>query len=299
LSASGASDSTTRERWSDATSQLALSGKAGATGAFVGGALDRRAPSLVIGVWRSLSSAIVSISGRTAFSSASTARVVQVQEQRWDSVWTDTSGWQRYHTIRTVDDTVSVSRQLQSRVLEARVDWGVGRWTLNATVFRHSATDSISARTFARATAAVRLTNDVSMFASGGTSGGPFQRSAPARFGTIGFRVSPAALLAPPLPAAVRPAAGSFALLPAADGRYRIVLRVPSARTVEISGDFTAWTPLSLHESSANVWETSVALTAGTHRINVRVDGDAWSVPPGLAAVNDEFSGRVGIFVVR
>jgi len=299
LFAHATSDSATRERWTDATGDVTLSAKAGASGAFLGGAFDRRSPSVVLGAWRSLPSAIVSISSRTAFGSSSIARVVPVQEQRWDSIWTDTSGWQRYHTIRTVDDTTSVSRLVQSRVLEARVDWGMGRWTVNASVFRNTATDSIAARTFGRATATMRLTSDVSLFASGGTTGGPFMRAAPARFGTIGLRISPAALLAPPLPPAIRPAAAAFTVLPAAEGRYRIVVRVPSARSVEISGDFTGWAPVVMHETSATVWEATVALAPGTWRVNVRVDGDAWTAPPGLATVNDEFNGRVGIFVVR
>jgi hypothetical protein len=40
-------------------------------------------------------------------------------------------------------------------------------------------------------------------------------------------------------------------------------------------------------------------MTPGTHRVNVRVNGDAWTAPPGMPAVNDEFNGRVGIIVVR
>ena len=40
-------------------------------------------------------------------------------------------------------------------------------------------------------------------------------------------------------------------------------------------------------------------LQPGTHRMNIRIDGDSWTAPPGLPTVNDEFSGRVGILVVR
>jgi hypothetical protein len=35
------------------------------------------------------------------------------------------------------------------------------------------------------------------------------------------------------------------------------------------------------------------------HRVAIRVDGDAWTTPPGIAAVQDEFQGTVGIIVVK
>jgi hypothetical protein len=40
-------------------------------------------------------------------------------------------------------------------------------------------------------------------------------------------------------------------------------------------------------------------MTPGTHRVNVRVNGDTWTAPPGMPTVDDEFNGRVGIIVVR
>jgi hypothetical protein len=33
--------------------------------------------------------------------------------------------------------------------------------------------------------------------------------------------------------------------------------------------------------------------------MNVRVDGGAWGVPPGLTAVKDEFGGLVALLVVQ
>ncbi|HMC55190.1 MAG TPA: glycogen-binding domain-containing protein [Gemmatimonadaceae bacterium] len=299
VSASTATDSATSERWSDATGLIAMSVRLRANGAYMGSAFDRHTPSLVVGVWRSFSSAIVAVSSRSAFATSSFAQVNTFQQLGWDSVFTDTGGYHRYQTTRTVTDTAMVARVLQSRVLEARLDWGVRRWTLHADVLRHAATDSAAARTIARATVTTRLTNGVALFASGGTTAGPFLRAAPVRFGTIGLRLSPAALLGTPLPAPIRPAAGTFAAMPWTDGRYRLVLRVPSARTVELSGDFTHWSAMPMHEIGANMWEVLLPLAAGTYRVNVRVDGDAWAAPAGLPTVDDEFNGRVGIFVVR
>jgi hypothetical protein len=39
--------------------------------------------------------------------------------------------------------------------------------------------------------------------------------------------------------------------------------------------------------------------TAGLHRANIRVDGGQWVAPPGLASLDDEFAGKVGIFFVE
>jgi hypothetical protein len=33
--------------------------------------------------------------------------------------------------------------------------------------------------------------------------------------------------------------------------------------------------------------------------MNLRVDGDRWTAPPGTPAVADEFNGTVGLVVVR
>ena len=40
-------------------------------------------------------------------------------------------------------------------------------------------------------------------------------------------------------------------------------------------------------------------LKPGAYRMNLRVDGERWLPPPGTAAVDDEFNGRVGLVVVR
>ena len=75
-------------------------------------------------------------------------------------------------------------------------------------------------------------------------------------------------------------------------------IRVPSARSVELSGDFNGWHALRLREVRPDVWEATLALSPGTHRVNIRVNGDAWTAPPGLASTNDEFNGTVGLLVV-
>jgi hypothetical protein len=74
---------------------------------------------------------------------------------------------------------------------------------------------------------------------------------------------------------------------------------VPNARTVELSGDFTGWKPMALTRAGNDRWEATLPITPGIHRLAIRVDGDAWTPPPGVNAVPDEFQGTVGVIVVR
>jgi 1,4-alpha-glucan branching enzyme len=80
---------------------------------------------------------------------------------------------------------------------------------------------------------------------------------------------------------------------------YVVTLHVPRARTVELSGDFGRWKAIALDETKPDTWETTLTLPPGAYRMNLRIDGDQWRAPPGMATVADEFNGTVGIVVVR
>jgi hypothetical protein len=70
------------------------------------------------------------------------------------------------------------------------------------------------------------------------------------------------------------------------------------ASSVELMGDFTDWIPVRLNEVSPGVWEAQLPLTAGIHRVNLRLNGGAWSVPAGLRVDRTDFGEAVGILVV-
>ena len=80
-----------------------------------------------------------------------------------------------------------------------------------------------------------------------------------------------------------------------------VVLRVraPAADTVEITGDFTGWSPVRLEQASDGVWAGSFSLGPGQYQMNLRVNGGSWLVPPGLLSLKDEFGGSVGLLVVE
>ncbi len=80
----------------------------------------------------------------------------------------------------------------------------------------------------------------------------------------------------------------------------RLRLYAPTAQTLEISGDFTDWqpVPLSRNPGNADLWEATLHMTSGMHRINVRRDGGAWVAPGGTTRSTDDFDGEVGVFTI-
>jgi hypothetical protein len=90
-----------------------------------------------------------------------------------------------------------------------------------------------------------------------------------------------------------------YELRSAEDGRRTIRIRAPGAGVVEVAGDFTDWVPIALTAAADGWWEATLAIAPGVHQMNFRVDGGAWSVPRGMNTLSNEFSGLVGLLVVR
>jgi hypothetical protein len=99
-------------------------------------------------------------------------------------------------------------------------------------------------------------------------------------------------------PAPTSSSASAFSVSPMGLGRVRVLVRVPSATSVAFASDCTGWRPVEMMRTG-NVWVVEIAATAGLHHANIRVDGGPWIVPPGLASLDDDFAGKVGIFVVE
>lgn len=129
-----------------------------------------------------------------------------------------------------------------------------------------------------------------------------------ARYATLSLRVAnrrpdpperadqPVYRLLPPL---ARPVVAAFGTETAADGRRRIVVRAPGAAGVEIMGDFTDWQALPLIAAGDGRWVVDLPLGSGVHRLNVRLAGGEWGVPPGIPIVRDDFNGVVGLLTIQ
>jgi hypothetical protein len=182
---------------------------------------------------------------------------------------------------------------------QARVLWSIGRVALDSQ-FGVQSSDSDRTTTWARATATIATGSRLSFVgAFGRQPERAWMGARGSRFASLGVRIGPAALARPVAPPHLQPTANGFVLRPADGGMYVVTIAVPSARSVEISGDFDAWKPLSLRESRPDVWEATVALAPGTYHINMRVNGATWIAPPGLSETSDDFNGSVGLLVVR
>jgi len=84
------------------------------------------------------------------------------------------------------------------------------------------------------------------------------------------------------------------------DRNARVVrIRAPASERVEIMADFTDWDAVPLVKTPEGVWEITLPLSRGQHRLNVRLDGGDWVVPTNVARVTDEFGGVVGLVLVR
>jgi hypothetical protein len=183
---------------------------------------------------------------------------------------------------------------------ETNLRWASGPLELNGRVTVPTRADSIRRSTSGELGFALQLGSRSSFVASAGvTPSVGFIRGGSSRFATFGMRLTRAAMLHSPLPPVVRPAAYAFIVEPGPGEMQRIVIRVPGAHVVELTGDFTSWSPVALRETSPDRWEAIVRLLPGTHHVNVRVNGDSWTPPPGLPAVDDGFDGRVGLLIVH
>jgi hypothetical protein len=72
-----------------------------------------------------------------------------------------------------------------------------------------------------------------------------------------------------------------------------------AAKTMELMGDFTDWQAVTMKQIGAALWEVKLAVSPGTHRLNIRMDGGEWLVPAGARTEAGEFGGVVGVVVIR
>ena len=73
----------------------------------------------------------------------------------------------------------------------------------------------------------------------------------------------------------------------------------PGVREVELLADFVDWIPVPLIRQPNGEWQGFYYVKQGLHRLNLRLDRTELAVPRNLATLDDEFSGRVGVVVVR
>ena len=168
--------------------------------------------------------------------------------------------------------------------------------------------DDAAAEGWGGASVAWWIGDRLAVTASGGAYPADYAQGLPSgAFGSLGVRVAtgrlgrarrvnePLDLIIPP----TRPGAPGLAFERLGDGTSRITIAGLTADRVELMGDFTRWEPVALVSEGRAQWRTTLPVPVGIHRVNIRVDGGQWIVPPGLPGSTDEFGGAAGILIVE
>lgn len=133
------------------------------------------------------------------------------------------------------------------------------------------------------------------------------------RYAALAFRLPPGgwrALRRPPRPAPPPPPERpelpiterlALVIGPALDAASLREVRVwaPGIARVELMADFTEWVPVPLIRQPNGEWRGYYHVSPGVHRLNLRLNREELDVPVNLARVKDEFTGDVGLIIVR
>ncbi len=295
----------------DVLGGVRLASAPAATGWWVGGAAVHRngfkdaieQPRVETGGWHRIGNVVFTVAAvrRSAavLASSYSSRIITTYNAYFD---TTAGHWDSTRVERTVGDSSRHSDMQRWAETEAAVSWEGRRVSAELVMGGRFASREVPPGAWASADLAVRLSAPLSLVIGAGSStGGRFTLDAEHRFVTLGFRVAPhltSSLVAarPTTPVA---ALSAFAIDTVGVGRYRLSITAPRARRVEISGDFTGWKAAQLVRALDGRWTLTLPLSAGTHRLNVRVDGGSWIAPPGLTTMSDDFAGEVGVLVIE
>ncbi|HEY7895878.1 MAG TPA: glycogen-binding domain-containing protein [Gemmatimonadaceae bacterium] len=218
-----------------------------------------------------------------------------------DTMLLTDSGYVPYHGPR--EDTVvhpgTPSRMQLWSELEAGADWVVGRVRLSAMVGARPAVAGFRATMWEQAGAALDVIHGIALNVVAGTSPARIGLDIPgSRFVSLGVRVQPDRS-SPDVSVRHTTPAAAFAVHADGSDRFTVTYVSSQAGSVQLAGDFNAWTPVDLTEDGHGRWRATIALAPGVHHVSLRVDGGAWFAPPGTPSVADEFGGTSGILDIR
>jgi hypothetical protein len=233
-------------------------------------------PLLRLGVWQNYRAIRVSVGAST--------HAARVGARRWvvtknDSTFGDSSG----------------SRLALWSELESRLSWRVHRVSLGAVASVRPQVERFRPTVWGHVEADYALSSYASLVGAVGSDAPRIALGIPAvHFASVAMRIGPWTSRE-----SIELAPSAFVVRSVGERRYSITYQAANASSVELSGDFDGWKPTPLKSVRAGVWEATIVAPPGTYHVNLRVDGGNWFAPPGLAHTEDDFSGAVGILVLR
>jgi hypothetical protein len=273
-----------------------------ASGAWVGYQADRFSlPGVSAGLWRQLRNVTVSVASTMRRADLGGRLNTVVIKQLPESTYSDTTGWYHFTQFESKGDSGAPGKKFVWPETEGRIGWSMGPIALDGVVGWRPRLDTVAQHQFwFQAFATAQLARNVGLSLGGGTVTWqlPFVRSQ-GRFLSVALSLSPSALMRPRSPVPITPSAAGFNVHKSATGEYVVVIHVPQARVVELTGDFNQWHPIRLEQVRPDVWQATLPIGPGTYRMNLRIDGERWIAPPGTVTVDDDFNGRVGLVIVR
>ena len=208
-------------------------------------------------------------------------------------------------TTNALDDAgTACERQSRFSDMEASLRWEVGPLEMSAqSGYRLGDSYDVTpdSRRWSSARATIWLNERVAIIGGGGRQPALPLRGLPARsFGMAGLEIaySPVSKSAVPVALPHTVLVKKFEMQPGTGDMRKIVIRVGGVERVDVMGDFSDWSPLTLVRRGRDLWELNVPLSPGMYHINVRVDDGPWMAPPGIPTMHDGFSGDVGLIVI-
>ena len=262
-------------------------------------------PRIETGGWRRIGNFVLSVSGARRSTSSLGATGVRRVTSYVKYLDTLTGRWDSTMVTQTFGDSSRGTDQQRWAETEAGLLWEGRRVSASVAIGGRFASRDVPSAAWGSASLIVRLASPISfVVGAGGASGAHFVLNSEHRFVSAGLRVTPwrstpstptAAVPARSVDATVR----AFTVDRVREGVYRLVVSAPLAQSVELSGDFTNWKPVVLVRGAGGAWSIILPLGRGTHRVNARIDGGQWIVPPGLTTMTDDFAGEVGLLVIE
>ena len=144
------------------------------------------------------------------------------------------------------------------------------------------------------------IASRIALVASAGTYPVDLTQGFPGgRFASLSIRIGSRRTAPSNEPTRTAPLRSAFVMKNTSPNIREIRIHEPSARTVEIMGDFTTWNPVSLERSESGWWTVALPIPKGIHELNMRINGGPWIVPAGLPRKADEFGSAVGVLLVQ